>query len=284
MGIEEAGGIGVSGAGGIDGLGGPGLDKMEFIPGFDHGPLLAHLDHGYAAVAGKLFYRFPGLFFGEGLGFALVGKDYVHVILYQVVEEGTVGFHHVVGGHVYGDGAAGGFGKAGSLGDKFLVLDQIAFYVEVVVAFELLRAQVFRAQLQGGAHVIGEGALCVGAGDKHHAPAAGLGAVEHLRPDTVLLHGALEEVAKVIVAYLSQEAGRHAEDSRAGDGIGRTAAGNVLDAVVFEGFPDAVAGFHVHVLHAAKGQMVLTKEGVVREDRQDVREGIAYAKDGFHSR
>ena len=93
-----------------------------------------------------------------------------------------------------------GLGQPGGLGDQFLVLDQIAFDVEVVVALELFQGKVFRAQFQRGAHVVGKGAFRVGSGDEHHAPAAGLLAVEHLRAHAVLLHGALEEVAQVVIA------------------------------------------------------------------------------------
>ena len=155
--------------------------------------------------------------------------------------------------------------------------------MEVVIALELLRRKVFRAQFQRGAHVIGKGAFRVGPGDEHHAPAAGLGAVEHLGAYAVLLHGALEEVAQVVVSYLSQKAGRHAEDGGAGDGVGGGATRNILYAILFEGFPDTVSGFHVHMLHAAQRKMILFQEAVVRQDGQDVGKGIPNSQDRFHT-
>ena len=87
----------------------------------------------------------------------------------------------------------------------------------------------------------------------------------------------LEKVSKVVVADFPKEAGFHPEDGRAGDCICRAAAGNVLYAVLLELFPDTVSGFHVHMLHAAKREVEFLEEGVVREDGQDVRKGVADA-------
>ena len=199
------------------------------------------------------------------------------------MEESQVGIHHIVGSHIDGDGAAGRLGQSGCLGNEFLVLDQIAFNVEIIVPFEEGGLQVFRAQFQGGAHIVCESSLRIGSGDEYHAPAAGLGPIKHLGTYSVLLHSAFEQVSEVVVSYFSQEAGFHSEDGGTGDGVGCTAAGDVFDAVLLEGFPDAVSGFHIHVLHTAEGQVEGPQEGVVRKDGQDVGEGVADTKDGFHN-
>ena len=234
-------------------------------------------------MLGQFYDGLLRLFLGIGLGLGFVGKDYVHIILHQVVEESQIGIHHVIGSHIDGNGAPGLLGQTGGLGDEFLVLNQIALDVEIIVALELLQRQVVRSQFQRGAHVIGKSTLGIGAGDEHHASAGRLGAVEHLRFHAVLLHGALEEVAQVVVANLAQEAGRHPEDGGTGDGIGCAAARHIFDAVFLENLPDMVSGFHIHVLHTSQRKVEFAQERVVRKNGQDVGEGIADAKDGFHS-
>jgi hypothetical protein len=52
---------------------------------------------------------------------------------------------------------------------------------------------------------------------------------------------------------------------------------------MLEVFPDAVSGFHIYVLHTAQREVEFAKEGVVRENGQNVGKGIADAKDGFHT-
>ena len=64
--------------------------------------------------------------------------------------------------------------------------------------------------------------------------------------------------------------------------VGGGASGNVFDAVFLEGLPDAVARFHVHVLHAAQRKVVLLQERIVRKNGEDVGEGVSDAQDGFH--
>ena len=52
-----------------------------------------------------------------------------------------------------------------------------------------------------------------------------------------------------------------------------------FDAYHFEIRPDAVAGFHIHMLHAPEGEVILAEKGVVRQDCQDVGKRVAYSKD-----
>ena len=81
----------------------------------------------------------------ECLRLGLVGEDYVHILLHDVVQESVVGLHYVVGGHVYGDVAAGFLGQFYCLSQKLLVLHQIAFDKKVVVSMEIFGPEVFRA-------------------------------------------------------------------------------------------------------------------------------------------
>ena len=235
-------------------------------------------------MAGDFGAGLARLQLGEGLGLGLVREDDVHVVFHEVVEEGVIGFHDIVGGHVDGDDAAGGLGEPDGLGDELLVLDEVAFDVEVVVALEHLGDQVVRTHLEGSAHVVGEGTLGVGPGDEDHAAAAGLGAVEHLRADAVLFHRALEEVPQVVVADLADVARRHPEDGGAGHGVRGRTARHVLDPVFLQRVPDPVARLHVHVLHAPKREVEPPEERVVRKDGQDVGEGVSDAQDGFHTK
>ena len=156
--------------------------------------------------------------------------------------------------------------------------------MEVVVALEHFGDEVLRAHLQGGAHIVGEGAFGIGPGDENHAAAAGLGAIEHLRADAVLLHRALEQVAQVVVADLADVTRRHPENGRAGDRVRSRASGHVLYTVLLERVPDPVARLHVHVLHAPEREVEPPEERVVRKDGQDVGEGVSNAQDGFHTK
>ena len=174
-------------------------------------------------------------------------------------------------------------GHLGGCSDKLLVLNQIAFDVEIIVPLKIFLLQVLGLHLQGGAHVVGEGAFGVGAGNKRHAPAGRFGAVEHGRFHAALLHGTLEEAAQFIVADLADIGRRHAENGGAGDGVCGRSARDVFHAQFLQRGPDAVAGFHVDVLHAAFGQMVFFQQRIVRKDGQDVGEGVANSKDRFHA-
>ena len=104
-----------------------------------------------------------------------------------------------------------------------------------------------------------------------------------MRVHAVLLLVTLEEQAQLVVADLADEAGRHAENGRAGDGVGGGSAGHVFHAQGLERLPDAVAGRHVHVLHAPLRKMEFREQGVVRQDGQDVCQGIADSKYRFHN-
>ena len=99
-----------------------------------------------------------------------------------------------------------------------------------------------------------------------------------------MLHRALEEVPQVVVADLADVARRHPEDGRAGDGVRGRPAGHVLHAVFLERVPDPVARLHVHVLHAPEREVEPPEERVVRQDGQDVGEGVSDAQDGFHTK
>ena len=83
--------------------------------------------------------------------------------------------------------------------------------------------------------------------------------------------------AQFVVADLADESGGHPEDRRGGDGVGGGAAGHVFHPEGLERLPDPVAGLVVHVLHASLGKMEFVEQGVIRQDGQDVREGIAYS-------
>ena len=221
---------------------------------------------------------------GEGAGLGLVSEDDVYVAVYDVVQEGVVAFYDVVGGHIQGDDAAGLVRQLYSAADKVLVLNEIALDMEVVMACEILGFEVFGHEVQGGAEVDGEGAFCVASAHENHGPAAGMLALEEHGVDSVLLLVALEEEAELVVSDLADEAGGHAEDGGADNGVGRTAAGDVFDAQGLEGGPYLVARFHVYVLHAALGQMVCLQEAVVRQDGQDIREGVANSENRFHNK
>jgi len=150
--------------------------------------------------------------------------------------------------------------------------------VEIVISLEKLLLEVVRAEFEGRAHIVREGPFCVCAGNEDHAAAAGFPAVEHLRLDPVLLHGALEEVPEIVVADFPEESGGHPEDGGAGNSVGCRAAGDVFYAIFFKSFPNPVTRFHVDVLHAAEGEMVFAEKAVVRKDGKDVCQCVADAE------
>ncbi len=155
--------------------------------------------------------------------------------------------------------------------------------MEIVVALKPGRHQVFRYQVKCGTQVHGESALGVAAADEHHRAAARvLLAREQVRVHAVLFLVALEEQAQLVVADLADKAGRHPENGRAGNRVGGRAAGHIFHAQGLESLPDAVSGRHVHVLHAPLREMELREQGIIRQNGQDVRQGIAYSEYRFH--
>ena len=163
-----------------------------------------------------------------------------------------------------------------------LILDKIAFYVEIVVALEPLRLKVFRHQVQGGAEIDGEGALGVAAAHEYHGASAGVRAFQEHGLDSVLLLVALEQESELVVSYLPDETGRHAENRGAGDCVGGRTAGHILHPERLERCPDLVSGLHVNMLHAAFRKMVVVEERVILQNCQDVGEGVPYSKYRFH--
>ena len=201
------------------------------------------------------------------------------IALHNVVEEGIVALHHIVGGHVQGYDASGIVGHLHSPADKCLVLDKIAFNVEIVMTFEILRLEVFRHKVEGCAQVHRKGALRITSADEDHGTAAGVRALEQMGFHTVLLLVALEEQAQLVISDFPYETGRHSENRRAGDGVGSAAACDIFYAERLQCGPDFVACFHVDVLHAAFRQMIGLQKCVVRKDCKNVREGITDSKD-----
>ena len=101
--------------------------------------------------------------------------------------------------------------------------------------------------------------------------------MEHCGLYSELFHCALEELAEFVVSDLANVSGWHPEDGCAGNGVGSGSAGYVFYPYFLKGVPDAVPGFHVHMLHAPKRQMILFQEGIVRQDCQNIRKCVAYS-------
>ena len=102
-----------------------------------------------------------------------------------------------------------------------------------------------------------------------------MGTRQQARLHAVLLLVALEEQPQLVVADLADETRRHPEDGRAADCVGGGAAGHVFHAQGLEGLPDAVARFHIDVLHAPFREVVGVEERIIRQDGQDVGECVS---------
>ena len=179
----------------------------------------------------------------------------------------------------YAPGPAGIFHRAAH---EPLVLHEIAFDMEVVVAFEPFGLQVLGHEVERRPEIHGEGAFGVASAHEYHRASAGMGTLEQRGLHAVLLLVALEEFSQLVVAYLAYESGGHAEYGSAGDGVGGRSAGHIFHAERLERGPDAVARLHVDMLHAPFGKMEGVQETVVREDGQNVGKRVAYAKYRFH--
>ena len=93
-------------------------------------------------MACDLFEGLTRLFAGECLGFCFVGEYYVHIVLDDVVQESAVGFDYIIRRHIDGYEASRFLCQFHCLAHKGLVLNQISFDVEIVVAFEHLCRQI----------------------------------------------------------------------------------------------------------------------------------------------
>ena len=74
---------------------------MLFAAGLDPASVLAYLEHCYLAVGAYFVeYLLGGAKLGEGTSFSLVGKNYVHIAVHNVVQESVVALNHIVGCHI----------------------------------------------------------------------------------------------------------------------------------------------------------------------------------------
>ena len=105
---------------------------------------------------------------GEGLGLGLVGKYDVDVLVHDVVQERFVGLHDIVGGHVERYDAAGFAGHLYRPADKCLVLNEVSFDMEIVIALEILGLEILGDEVERGAEIDGEGPLGIAAAHEHH--------------------------------------------------------------------------------------------------------------------
>ena len=83
--------------------------------------------------------------------------------------------------------------------------------MKIIISLEILWLQIFRDQLQGGSHVVGEGPFGVSSRDEAHCPAGAFRSFQKVGLDTKLLEGALVQVSQFVVADLADEARRHSE-------------------------------------------------------------------------
>ena len=148
--------------------------------------------------------------------------------------------------------------------------------MEIVVTLEIFGLQILRDKFQRRTHIVSESYLGVGSCDEAHRAAGAFRAGQQCRFHTVLLKCALVQVPELIVTDLADESRRHSEYGRAGDRVGSRASRNVLHAELLQLRPDAVTGLQIHVLHASRRKVVLTKHCLVGKHRQDVRQSVPY--------
>ena len=147
--------------------------------------------------------------------------------------------------------------------------------MEIIVTFEEFRFQVLGNQLQGGSHVVGEGPLRICSRDEAHGAARTFRAGQQGRLHSGLLQAAPVEMPEFVIPDLPDEAGRHAENRCAGDGVGGGTSWDILYPDLLQLVPDPVSCFKVDMLHAAGREVVFSKHRFIREHSQDVSEGIA---------
>ena len=124
---------------------------------------------------------------------------------------------------VDGDFQSALLGRAGGFEDQFVVLHQIAFDIEAVVAFEDRRFDLRSRELQRRAQVSDHRALAVG-GDQRHAFARTLPAAEDHRLDAEILQRLHEEIARGVGTHLADEADAASQLRHGPDGVaGRSA-------------------------------------------------------------
>ena len=137
------------------------------------------------------------------------------------MQEGLVRLHDIVRCHIKRYYASGCLCHFYSPADKRLILNKISFDVEIVIAFEILRLQIFRNELKRSSQIDGKGPLGIGCGYENHCFPRGFRAFEEHGFDPILLLVTFEKVAEVIVADFADESGLHPEDGSTGDCVGR---------------------------------------------------------------
>ena len=214
----------------------------HFVAVLDHGALDADLHHGQFAHLRDALQGVQRLrLAGEGLGFVLVGENDVDIVPDEVTQEFEVFGHDVETGQVDGDLQSALLGRAGSLADQVVVLDDVTFDIEAVVPVEDRRVDLRGGQFECRAEVGDHCPLAVGR-DERHALARTFRATEDYGFHAQVFECLDEEVARRILSDLADEPD--------------------LAAQFGHGFRDFGLQFGIHEAHRAFGEFEATQHGV----------------------
>ena len=271
--MEKSACIEVTGTGGIKASSSDGTDMITLATLLDIGTAFADFDDSNVALLGNLCHRFFGVEVGIGKRLVLVGEDDVHVLAHQVFEEGMALVDHIVTSQIQRDHTALLLGGAQGFLDKSVVLYQLAFDVEDVVACESLFAYVVGREVRRCTEVGAHGALAVRS-DEHDTAPRHERRGEQERFDAVFDKVFTVEIADFIVTHLANKSRLTSQLGDSGDGVGRTAARDEVFADRDEAVLDMLRLLHVDEVHTAFRETDFA-EVILGYLQQNVREGVA---------
>ena len=234
----------------------------HFVAVLDHGALDADLHHGQFAHLRDALQGVQRLrLAGEGLGFVLVGENDVDIVPDEVTQEFEVFGHDVETGQVDGDLQSALLGRAGSLADQVVVLDDVTFDIEAVVPVEDRRVDLRGGQFECRAEVGDHRPLAVGR-DERHALARTFRATEDYGFHAQVFECLDEEVARRILSDLADEPDLAAQFGHGADGVACRTAERERVGQSCHGFRDFGLQFGIHEAHRAFGEFEATQHGV----------------------
>ena len=248
----------------------------------DISALRADLNDGERTLAGNLVERLERIpLAGERECLLLVGEQHVDVAVGQLVQKTEVLVYDVEAGQIEGHCQAAGLGEPDGPPDQFVVLDQIAFDIEAVVAVEQRFVQFVAPHLERGAEKSAHRPLAVGR-DERDAAARPLVSAQDMGFDAEVDEGLLEEVSRRVPSHFADIAGTDAHAGHGPDRIRCRSAERQRARHAGYVFSDSALPVAVDQIHAASGQHEPLEDFVGFHVDQNIRQGIAHSDNAFH--
>ena len=163
-----------------------------------------------------------------GQCFALIGKHDVHIFHNQLVEEVTFGFHHIVACHVETNLKSFFLGQLYGAQHQVMVLQKIAFNIEIIISGKHFTRQVFCSQCGSCSQISTERTLSIGRNEsRRNARRQIAGGQQGIYP--ALTKGIAKESSCLVLTYLSDKSGIGSQCGQCTDRIAGRTTGRAMN-------------------------------------------------------